>query len=88
MTKKFPSYLHLPFQILMFEVDEFAIFLIALALALAWGGIFYPLMILAPYSYSKAKKKNPRGFFRHLSYCAGFSKMEGYPTFFEKEFIE
>ncbi len=88
MIKKFPAYLHQPFQILVFEMDEFGMFLITLIFALVWGGIFYLFIVVVPYGYSKTKKKYPRGFIRHLSYFAGLSKMDGYPTYFEKEFKE
>ena len=38
-SRKFPQYLSRPFQVLWFEVDELAIFLFTLTVALIYGGL-------------------------------------------------
>ena len=38
-SRKFPQYLSRPFQVLWFEVDELAIFLFTLTVALVYGGM-------------------------------------------------
>ncbi|RMG69972.1 MAG: type IV conjugative transfer system protein TraL [Nitrospirae bacterium] len=89
MKKKFPQYLSAPYQVLWMEVDEMAVFftlLIFVYIFTSWITFF--LMIIGTYLYSVTKKKYPRGFLKHCLYFLGFIDMKGYPTFFEKEFLE
>lgn len=48
----------------------------------------WALAFAGPYFYSKAKRKYPRGFFKHMLYYMGLIKIEGYPSAFIKEFRE
>jgi len=75
-------------QVLWWETDEFVVVVIFFLLALMFGYVFYIFMIAAPYLYSKSKRKYPRGFFKHILYFLGILKLNGYPTYFEKEFFE
>jgi len=87
--KRFPRYLSAPYQILAWEADQINLFLGFMFLFMSLGSWWIlPCTIIAPWQYGKFKKKNPRGFFHHLLYFVGISKLEGYPTFFEKEFVE
>jgi hypothetical protein len=43
---------------------------------------------VGPYVYIRAKKKYPRGFFKHILYFFGLTKLEGYPTYHERDFVE
>jgi type IV conjugative transfer system protein TraL len=88
MQKKFPQYLTSPLQVLFFEVDEIAIMFIALLIGLVLEGWTYFLIIVLPTVYSRLKKNYPRGFLKHILYFVGLTNMVGYPSFFEKEFIE
>ncbi len=85
---RFPQYLSRPLQVLWWEVDEFVIVIIFFMLAMMFGYVFYILMFIVPYLYSKNKNKYPRGFFKHILYFVGVLKLNGYPTYFEREFIE
>jgi hypothetical protein len=55
---------------------------------MVFGGIFWLGMIAAPLSYGLLKRRYPRGFLRHMFYMIGWTKLHGYPTFFEEEFVE
>ncbi len=89
MKRKFPRYLSAPFQVLWFELDDLLLmfFLAALGLVLR-DGLLWGLSILAPYIYSKIKRRHPRGFLKHSFYFLGLVQMKGYPVFFDKHFIE
>jgi len=88
MERKFPRYLSSPYQILMFEIDEIMVIFFNIVFWLIFGNFFLITLFLCPYFYSKAKKKYPRGFLKHLLFYIGLIKLNGYPLFFEKEFIE
>ena len=83
-----PHYLHRPLQVLWWEVDEFVIVIISLMLALMFGYVFWVMLVLVPYGYSKFKKSYPRGFLFHLLWILGLIDFKHYPTYFEKEFRE
>jgi len=85
---KCPKYLNRPVQVLWWEADEFAIVVIFFTLALMFGYVFWLFLFLGPYIYSKLKKKNPRGFFKHLLWFLGLIKIDHYPTFFERGFLQ
>lgn len=84
---RFPQYLNEPLKIMWWEPDEVGIALLALMIALNFGGISY-VLLACPWVYGKMKSKYPRGFFRHSSYALGLTKLEGYPIYFEELFVE
>lgn len=88
MTKPFPQYLSAPLQVLWFEPDELGVVFTFLLFALIYGYIFWAFLIITPWYYSRAKKRYPRGFFRHVLYFIGITGMKGYPSYFEERFIE
>ena len=55
---------------------------------LVFGNFFLIALFFCPYLYSKAKKKYPRGFLKLVLYQMGFIKLNGYPNYFMKTFIE
>lgn len=85
---KVPQYLHRPYQVLFFEVDELAAFILGLLLALFFGGIFWLLVILSVFLLSYTKKKYPRGYLKHFLYVLGLIGFKNTPSFFEKNFRE
>ncbi len=88
-VREFPAYLSAPFQVLWLEADDLGLFFIGLIIALLFSNLFtYAFMFLLPYSYSKFKKKYPRGFLQHTLYFMGFTRLERYPQFYETHFIE
>jgi len=88
MPVRFPQYLSSPIQVLWFEADELGIILVFFTIAFLFGNIFYLLMFLGPYLYSKFKKKYPTGFLQHCAYFTGLAKFEFYPDSFTRTFIE
>jgi type IV conjugative transfer system protein TraL len=88
MTKPFPQYLSAPLQVLWFEPDELGVVFACFLFALIYGSVFWVFLFIAPWYYSRAKKRHPRGFFRHVLYFIGITGMKGYPSYFEERFIE
>jgi len=88
VSRKFPQYLSRPFQVLWFEVDELAIFLFTLTVALVYGGLAWIFFIAIQYGYIRTKRRKPRGFLKHLLYACALLKMNNYPGSFEQEFHE
>lgn len=79
----------MPFMVLNLEPDEQMMIVTALMMTFVIGSWYmWLLLFLGPYSYIKTKRKYPRGFFKHTLYFLGFTSLEGYPTYHEKEFIE
>jgi hypothetical protein len=87
-SRKFPQYLSRPFQVLWFEVDELAIFLFTLTVALVYGGLAWLVFIAIQYLYTRTKRSKPRGFLKQLLYVGGFIRMKNYPEYFQQEFHE
>lgn len=87
-VKKFPQYLNAPLQLAWWEIDVVAVAVFSVYVGLFLRGPFYITMFLLPYLYSKFKKNYPRGFLRHLFYFIGLTEFKGYPSYFEKRFIE
>ena len=87
-SRKFPQYLSRPFQVLWFEVDELAIFLFTLTIALVYGGLAWIAFVAIQYFYTRTKRSKPRGFLKHILYVCGFLQMKNYPGYFHQEFHE
>jgi len=78
--ERVPRYLHLPVQILWFDVEDIAIGIVMYVFAMVidrWW--VYPAVVLVPYLFMSLKAGKPRGYLRHLLYTYGFQKLEGYP---------
>jgi type IV conjugative transfer system protein TraL len=88
LVKRFPQYLNSPLQLAWWEADVVAVAVFSAYIGFFLKGPFYLMIIVQPYLYSKFKKKYPRGFMRHLFYFAGITDFKGYPSFFEKRFVE
>ena len=88
LTRKFPQYLSKPFQVLWFEIDELVIFLCSLTATLIYGKWMWIVFPAVQYFYTRTKRKNARGFLKHLLYILGFVRMKNYPEYFQKEFHE
>ena len=85
-SRKFPQYLSRPFQVLWFEVDELAIFLFTLTVALVYGGLAWIAFVAIQYAYIRTKRQKPRGFLKHLLYVGGLLRMRNCPEYFQQEF--
>lgn len=86
--KRFPQYLSKPIQVLWFEMDELIIFIFTLTFTLIYGGIMWVVFVVIQVSYTRSKRKNARGFLKHILYALGLLELKHYPEYFEKEFHE
>ena len=90
--KRFPQYLHRPFQVLWFETDElvfiFAMmgFLILSDSIPIW--IWITLLVSGLWGFRKLKERYPRGFAKHFMYESGLVSYKGYPGADKGEFYE
>ena len=85
---RFPQYLNKPFQVLIFEPDDMAFMVVEYVLAQKFGGIFWSVMLLLPWGYSRLKNNYPRGLLRHTLYFVGIAPLKRYPHFFQNKFID
>lgn len=85
-----PSHLHKPYSVAGLENDDLALLGISFFFVYTMcPNVIAMLCIPVPeILYFRAKKKNPRGFFKHLSYSTGIRQLHGYPSYFQKEFYE
>jgi len=89
MEQKIPQYIDSPPQILFWEADEFGFITLFFILALMNGGwIMWGLVITGPWFYIHFKRKNNRGFLKHLFYMSGIKNIKYYPSIFIDEFME
>lgn len=85
---KFPQHLSSMLQLLWWEMDEAVLIFCLFASAFIFNGIMWLLLFVIPYVFIRAKRRSSKGFFKHLLYFCGLVKIEGYPTFFERFFVE
>ncbi|MEM4134376.1 MAG: type IV conjugative transfer system protein TraL [Candidatus Micrarchaeia archaeon] len=88
MKYKIPQYLHRQVQVLWFELDEIVLINILLILAMIFGYVFWLLLFLVPFVFSKLKKNKARGYLRHILYMIGVVNIKNVPYFTEKIFQE
>jgi type IV conjugative transfer system protein TraL len=88
VVKKFPKYLNSQIQLAWWEIDVVAVTVFSVYIGVFLRGPFYITIFLFPYYYNKFKKNYPRGFLKHLTYFIGLKEFKGYPSFFEKRFLE
>jgi len=82
-----PVYLNRPILILAFESDTFIVAYMLTMCCFILGGWFFVVSLSASWGYAKAKSRFPRGFVIHGPYFLGLLRFRGYPTFFQKHFV-
>lgn len=85
---RLPKYLHLPRQVLWFDITEAGMILIFYMIGVIFEGLFWALILVGPMVVIPFKRKKPRGYFSHLMYEYGFKEIKGYPEPTAKEFNE
>ncbi len=87
---KMPQHLSAPYQLLWFEPDDISIIMIGYLLSVIFHEMVWFIFLIIPATYlnRRNKRRYPKGFLKHLLYIIGWSKLKGYPHFFEEEFIE
>lgn len=84
-----PRYLHLPMQVLWFDMEDIAVIIVSYVVWLLLDSfMLFPMVVLVPWLFKSAKADKPRGYLRHLLYAYGFQKLEGYPSPHTREFDE
>jgi len=73
---------------LWFEMDEWCVVLYCVSAGWIFGGIAWLLVPTVPYFFIKAKRKGGRGYFKHLLYFWGLTRLKGYPSHFIRNFQE
>ena len=69
-------------------MDELAIFLFTLTVALVYGGLTWIAFVDIQYAYIRTQRQKPRGFRKHLLYVGGLLRMRNFPEHFQQEFHE
>lgn len=85
---RMPQYLHLPYQVLFFDLEDLIILLMSLAFALIFHLGLLLLGSFLVFLNQKIKTNYPRGFLIHLLYRMGILTFYKYPFGFEKDFRE
>ncbi len=84
-----PRFLSRPIPLLFVEADELGILLfvgfIGFDIHIALGVVLLPLTYFV---YKNLKRKNGKGFIRHIPHMLGFKTFKGFPHAFVKEFYE
>lgn len=88
MKARMPKYLHKPLQILWFDVHEVTALVGFYVAAMTFGGLMWLILIVGPALFIPYKRKQPRGYFQHLIYKAGFAELHGYPLPMADKFWE
>lgn len=88
MNKRIPIYLHLPQQILWFDVQELALIILFYIMAITFGGLAYFLIIIGPALTIPIKRKKPRGWISHQFLSFGYLQLSLYPVPTETKFQE
>jgi len=84
-----PRYLHLPVQVLWFDMEDIAILLVSYSLWMLFSSWYVvPVVIGFPYLFMKIKSSKPRGFLRHTLYQYGFASLKGYPPAMTERYEE
>ena len=75
-----PRYLHLPVQILWFDMEDIAILLASYSIWMVFSSWYViPIVIGVPLMFMRIKSSKPRGFLQHALYQYGFASVKGYP---------
>lgn len=88
MEERMPVYLHLPLQILWFDLSEMGAIVVFYIAALIFGGIMWIALFLGPYILITITRAQPRGYMKHLMYLTGWASLPGYPPPSAKRFRE
>ncbi len=80
MKVRIPKYLHLPLQILWFDLEDIGvIFAMYFFWLLVDHWICLVLLVVVPWAFKNVKGKMPRGYLKHLAFRLGFWKSKNYP---------
>jgi len=85
-----PRYLDAQAKVIMWDMDEFAAFLLCFMLGIFIHQIF--IMILVGYMAAEGvayfKKGKSQGYMLHYMYWLGFVRIKGFPASYQRTFLE
>lgn len=80
MRVRIPRYLHLPVQILIFDMEDIGVIA---AMYFLWlmvdNWVVLVLLVVVPMIFKSVKSRMPRGFLKHSAYRLGFLTTKDYP---------
>lgn len=80
MHVRIPRYLHLPVQILIFDLEDIGlIFVLYFVYLMVDHWVCLVLLLIGPYVFRSVKARMPRGYLKHLAYRLGFWNSKSYP---------
>lgn len=85
---KVPQYLHLPYQVLFFEIDDLVLLLMFIFVSVYFSFSVGLVILIILIVYVKFKRRLGRGFLFHVLYAIGFVRFKGYPLYLEKRFTD
>lgn len=85
---RFPQYLSMQLQFLWFDLEEWILVFYVLYSMFIFPGFTWMVFVPLPYFFIRAKRKGPKGYFKHILYRYGFNPLEGYPSYFMRTFRE
>jgi hypothetical protein len=88
MNKRIPVYLHLPQQILWFDVQEVGLIILFYLMGVTFGGVAWFFIVIGPALTIPIKRKKPRGWIFHQFISFGYQQLQLYPKDTEKKFLE
>ena len=83
------KYLHKPWMLIFFEMQEWAIIVVSIFIAMiAQHLVWYLGIVVFPYVFIPILRKAERGVLAHTLSMGKFVKFTGYPPLFVREFHE
>jgi hypothetical protein len=79
MQTRVPQYLHLPVQILWFDVHDIVVLIVGLGFSLLLESIVWIPIMAGCVAIIVIKSKKHRGWVLHSIYRLGLARLKGYP---------
>jgi hypothetical protein len=86
---KIPRYINKPLTFAGLELVELVLIVVAIFYCWAAESVLYFFLSAAAITWFIYKKrKSPQGFYRHVLYFCGLYRLDHYPDYSQKEFLE
>jgi len=88
MQVQLTNRVHLPALLIFFEIQEWATIGVGYFIGLTSGGWWWLAVLVVPMTLIPYGRKQPRGYFTHLTVKYGVAEIQGYPALFVTDFKE
>ena len=88
MEERVPQYLHMPMQVLWFDTVEWRLIAASYLVVVLFGFVAGAIALFLIIALIRYKRSRERGYFQHLIYEYGYSRIEHYPLPTAKVFHE